>query len=468
LAASLGLLLALAGGGQSAQEETAETVNLADLVPVSLLNSSVRADTHKEFVVSARLDGVEYPNSLAWPNPNAMRAWDNFEELDLVYNIAKEYGSFQAVVGVDDRAANARASVVFRVEGNGKALFTSKPMRANDAPVNINVPVAGFVRLRLVWARAETGGGDDLAPVGATWGDPRLVKGASGGAEQLTVRHGDTLTLGGKQYRVNVVGGGSSPTAPASPDASIAPRALESLAKTLAEKAKGEGRDWQRGAVARFKCVPPLTADAPVALTLQEDLLTAINQNGVNTVERGELNRILDEHKIAETGLIDSASAKELGKFLQADAVLVGSLSDRGESLVINARWIDLKTGEAPAGASATQEVPKSGAAKGQKWLGFDARDLTANEKAELGVTAGVYVVGVTADGPADNANVRQGDVVTALAGRALATLRDLVEALPTLPIGQPVSFRYVRKGMERDDVMNVQDAGLRGEVVRF
>lgn len=249
---------------------------------------------------------------------------------------------------------------------------------------------------------------------------------------------------------------------------SIAPRALESLAKTLAEKAKGEGRDWQRGAVARFKCVPPLTADAPVALALQEDLLTAINQNGVNTVERGELNRILDEHKIAETGLIDSASAKELGKFLQADAVLVGSVSDRGESLVINARWIDLKTGEAPAGASATQEVPKSGAAKGQKWLGFDARDLTANEKAELGVTAGVYVVGVTADGPADNANVRQGDVVTVLAGRALATLRDLVEALPTLPVGQPVSFRYVRKGMERDDVMNVQDAGLRGEVVRF
>jgi len=184
LAVSLGLLLALAGGGQSAQEQsvdaqlrrlkdgiygvrqsaqqhTAETVYVADLGPVSLLNRPVEVDAYKELLVSARIDGVEYPNSLAWPKSTNYSTYSSssYEELDLVYSISKEYDSFQAVVGVDDRAANARASVVFRVEGNGKALFTSKPMRANDAPVSINVPVAGVVRLRLVWARAETRGG---------------------------------------------------------------------------------------------------------------------------------------------------------------------------------------------------------------------------------------------------------------------------------------------------------------------
>jgi TolB-like protein len=276
------------------------------------------------------------------------------------------------------------------------------------------------------------------------------------------------VVIGGKPYKINIVGGGGGGQTGGGTDVTLPSRAVQSFAKTLAEKAQDNGRTWQRVAVARFKCVPPLAADAPVALALQEDLLTAINQNGVNTVERGELERILEEHKIATTGLIDSASAKELGKFLQAEAVLVGSLSDRGESVVLNARWIDLQRGEAPAGASAMQEVPKSGAAKGQKWLGFDARDLTANEKAELGATAGVYVVGVTADGPADNANLRQGDVVTAFGGRAIGSLQDLVAALETLPVGEPISFRYVRKGMERDDVMKVEDAALRGEVVRF
>jgi S1-C subfamily serine protease len=383
--------------------------------------------------------------------------------MDFVYNIGKKYARFQAIVGVDDAEEDGKNSVTFQVEGDGKSLFRSPPMRAGDPPVSVDVSVTGMVRLKLMLL-----GEGGYVRVKGIWADARLIKGPGGGPEELKVHHGETVVIGGKPYKINVVGsGGGGQTGSGATDVALPPRAVQSFAQTLAEKAQGNGQAWQRVAVARFKCVPPLAADAPVALALQEDLLTAINQNGVNTVERGELERILEEHKIATTGLIDSASAKELGKFLQADAVLVGSLSDRGESVVINARWIDLQTGEAPAGASATQEVSKVGV-RGQKWLGFDARDLTANEKAELGATAGVYVVGVTADGPADNANLRQGDVVTAFGGRAIGSLQDLVAALETLPVGEPISFRYVRKGMERDDVMKVEDAALRGEVVRF
>jgi len=61
----------------------------------------------------------------------------------------------------------------------------------------------------------------------------------------------------------------------------------------------------------------------------------------------------------------------------------------------------------------------------------------------------GALVAAVTADSPAANAGIRQGDVVLAFAGKKIAEPRDLSLAVATAPIGKEVSLMTWRDGKE-------------------
>ena len=79
---------------------------------------------------------------------------------------------------------------------------------------------------------------------------------------------------------------------------------------------------------------------------LSEELITRLFMTGnFEVIERQLLNKVMEEHKLTLTGLIDETSAKELGKILGVDAIASGSITDLGSSVKINARLIATETG---------------------------------------------------------------------------------------------------------------------------
>lgn len=69
-------------------------------------------------------------------------------------------------------------------------------------------------------------------------------------------------------------------------------------------------------------------------------------------IERELLNKVLQEHKLNLTGIIDQATAKELGKIIGVDAIVTGTITDFGKTAKINARLIATETGAIFAAAA--------------------------------------------------------------------------------------------------------------------
>lgn len=74
----------------------------------------------------------------------------------------------------------------------------------------------------------------------------------------------------------------------------------------------------------------------------------------VKIIERANLEMILKEQKFQSSGLVDEENVKSIGKIAKADFVCYGTLRDLGGSLTVNARVVDVETGELCAMARAT------------------------------------------------------------------------------------------------------------------
>jgi TolB-like protein len=80
---------------------------------------------------------------------------------------------------------------------------------------------------------------------------------------------------------------------------------------------------------------------------LSEELITRLHQTKkFKVIERQQLNRMIAEQKLSLTGMVDPASAQELGRVLGVDSIVFGSISDLVKTLKINARLISAETGE--------------------------------------------------------------------------------------------------------------------------
>ena len=86
---------------------------------------------------------------------------------------------------------------------------------------------------------------------------------------------------------------------------------------------------------------------------LAEELITRLyDTEKFKVIERQQLNKVIAEQKLSLTGVVDPASAKQLGKLLGVDAIASGTYSDLAQSLKVNARLISTATGEIFAVAS--------------------------------------------------------------------------------------------------------------------
>ena len=76
----------------------------------------------------------------------------------------------------------------------------------------------------------------------------------------------------------------------------------------------------------------------------------------VKIIERANLEAILKEQKFQASGLVNEATAKSIGMIAGVDFVCFGTLKDLGEEIIVNARVVDVETGEVCAIARETVE----------------------------------------------------------------------------------------------------------------
>lgn len=91
---------------------------------------------------------------------------------------------------------------------------------------------------------------------------------------------------------------------------------------------------------------------------LAEELVTRLGDlEKFKVIERQLLTKIIAEQKLSLTGVVDPASAKQLGKILGVDAIVAGSVTNLAQSVRVNARLISTETGEVFATAAANCRI---------------------------------------------------------------------------------------------------------------
>lgn len=115
----------------------------------------------------------------------------------------------------------------------------------------------------------------------------------------------------------------------------------------------------------QYVAVPDFTdlngATSELGMLVSEELLTRLhNSQKVKLVERRLLDKIIEEHRLGLTALLDEQTVKQLGRILGVDALCTGTVTDLRETIRINARMIAVETGQVFAVAAA--EVDKSDA----------------------------------------------------------------------------------------------------------
>src|SRR3990167_8566306 len=90
-----------------------------------------------------------------------------------------------------------------------------------------------------------------------------------------------------------------------------------------------------------------------------ESLNTSLSQRSQLTlIERSQLELILQEQGFSQSALSDESQAPRLGKILGARKLLIGSYQQQGQTLQIQARLVDVETGQIAEGQAVKVEGP--------------------------------------------------------------------------------------------------------------
>jgi len=77
---------------------------------------------------------------------------------------------------------------------------------------------------------------------------------------------------------------------------------------------------------------------------LDKIITELVNLNRFKVIERAQLEKILAEQKLGMSGVLDASTAAQIGKGIGVDAVMIGSITQGGNSVTIDARLIDTET----------------------------------------------------------------------------------------------------------------------------
>jgi serine protease DegQ len=165
-------------------------------------------------------------------------------------------------------------------------------------------------------------------------------------------------------------------------------------------------------------------------------------------------------------GIVSALGRNQLGintfeNFIQTDAAINpgnsgGALVDvNGHLMGINTAIYSRSGGSMGIGfavpVSTAKMVLDSIVRDGQVsrgWIGVEPNDLSPELAETFGVKAasGVIITGVLQNGPAAQAGIRPGDVITAVAGKTVASVSELLSHVAALKPGVPARFSLLRR----------------------
>jgi len=181
-------------------------------------------------------------------------------------------------------------------------------------------------------------------------------------------------------------------------------------------------------------------------LRVEANGLTGIPRADPHSLARGDVVLAIGNPwgvgQAATLGIVGATGRGRLGlstfeDFIQHDAAInPGSsggalVNPRGELVGINTA-IFSRTGGSHGSAI-------------RGWLGVDTRELPAAKAP--GVSPGLHVEGVFANGPAERAGLRRGDVLLSINGRELTNVAALLRATTSMRPGERVTVTYRRDG---------------------
>ncbi|MEI4233940.1 FlgO family outer membrane protein [Roseovarius sp. D22-M7] len=80
--------------------------------------------------------------------------------------------------------------------------------------------------------------------------------------------------------------------------------------------------------------------------------LFSLPDNELSIIERSQLDRIFSELELSLSGVVDANTTKELGRVHGVETLLVGTLTNLGDDLRVNARLIDTETAQVYSAAA--------------------------------------------------------------------------------------------------------------------
>ncbi|MBN1999607.1 hypothetical protein JW935_18780 [candidate division KSB1 bacterium] len=172
------------------------------------------------------------------------------------------------------------------------------------------------------------------------------------------------------------------------------------------------------------------TADA-VADILSTELF---NTNRFRVIERTAIAQLLQEHQLQMTGVTDMSQAAELGKVLNAEKIMIGSVSRLGQTYIINTRLVDVQTGALELAQNTKSENGEEGLPAAIGELARVISQKIVVEGAIIKITTTTILVDLgKAHGVKVGQNlevIRVGEVVTDLNGAVIGKTEDKVGVL--------------------------------------
>ncbi len=205
-------------------------------------------------------------------------------------------------------------------------------------------------------------------------------------------------------------------------------------------------------------------------LKIDLERLPAIVFGNSDTVQTGDpvlaIGNPFGVGQTATGGIVSATGRNQLGintfeNFIQTDAAINpgnsgGALVDtQGQLLGINTAIYSRSGGNMGIGfaipATTAKQVMdalvKDGAVT-RGYVGVEPQDLSAElrETFDIKAPGGVVITGVLQNGPAANAGVKPGDVITAVAGKAVSNVPEMLSMVAALKPGEAVVFEVQRK----------------------
>ncbi|MEI7832355.1 MAG: FlgO family outer membrane protein [bacterium] len=250
------------------------------------------------------------------------------------------WDKFVALIGINDNYVGISTKVTIEVDGDTITNFTA---RSGEKAVSVEIPLTN--------CKTITFRSTNLI----VFANPRVIKGDAPPLYKCPQCVNTFTSQQALSDHIKAVHGGT--TGPGAPPATfvVDPGDLDKLATSLRKRIDGKAELKDSMAKGFMSVMTFNLIDIPspsVAQNVAEDIATKLINADFRLVERGQLDKALKELKIQDSALIDQKTAQQLGQITGCNYILVGSVSDRGQFIVMNSRILETATGIAVAAES--------------------------------------------------------------------------------------------------------------------